>query len=744
MDDDQRLVRERRYAAYLDLDRLFPLGPFEANWIADDTLWYLTSDAADDGPAVCIRDLVRDRLIGPIPCRAIGALLDPSSGRELPGLPFDRVELDGDDGIRFVRGARTARFDAGRNELDEEFRTQPVARPGTHLRRLFLAPPAPVPDVVSPDGARFATIREGDVWIVSCNDGRALRLTRDAVGDIGWDLESGRRPFAHAKATATDPWSPDGTRLFAARIDRTAVRRVPQIDFLAEDIRIGHFFVEAPRTPLPRFDFFLLDADGATAVRLDLGDTENGYLFPLGWMPDGSECWFARFSRDFARVDLLAVDATGAASHPVRTVLHEACDSFVRVQHELLYPNQAGFAFLPDSSGFLWLSERSGWKHLYRYDRGGAGVVALTAGDWPVAAIEGFDHANAGVLYTAHSDVARPYDTHLQRVELAGGESVRLTVGIGQHDIALSPSRRTFVDTCSTVSEPPVTTAHAADGRPVAVLRSTDIRTLRALGWTPPEEVVVKALDGTTDHWGVLYRPADFDPARRYPVVEHIYGGPQVAYAPHAFGLGSSYKPWNQAQALAQLGFVVIVIDTKGTPGRSKAFHDDVHGAMGRRQLDEHAAALRRIAADRPWMDLERVGVFGHSWGGYYAVRALVDAPDLYRVAVASGSALTAGHLMSEPYLGLISERPQAYADYDAVALAPRIRGHLLMVAGTAEASVFHDAMRMTHALIEAGIRHELIVLPGQPHGYAGKAADYFLDASTRFLQKHLGGERAA
>ncbi len=736
---DDVATRERRYRRYLDLDTLFPYGEFEAHWIGDDTLWYVACDAAPSPPSLRLVDLAtRSTIVVGLDVVAAALGVEPAP---MPRLPFERIE-QADARWRIVGATTAVLLDPRDGSLtrDAAFAID-ATTPGRFLRRLVLAPPTPVPDVLSPDGRKFATVRDGDVWVVDRTDGSARRLTDDARGDVGWDLESGRRPFARTKAPGVTPWSPDDTRLFALRIDRTSVRTVPLIDFLGDDIRIDRFHVEASGTPMPQVAAWVFDVASGAALPLDLGDCSDALVLPLGWMPDGGSCWFARFTRTMTRADVIAVDArTGEG----RIVFTEQADTFVRIQHDILYPGNAGFAFLPDSSGFLWLSERSGWNHVHRVDRDGHAMTALTDGPWRVQGIEAIDATTGMVFFTAHSDLERPYDTHLHCVPLAGGPVVRLTEGAGQHEVSLSPSRRHFVDTHASVSVAPTTVACDADGRAVMPLARVDVEPLVALGWTAPEEFAIPSMDGRTMLWGVIYRPADFDASRRYPVAEHIYAGPQVAYAQHGFGLGSPYKPWNQPQALAQLGFVVVVLDTEGTPGRSKRFHDDVHGAMGRRQVARHAAALRELAGTRPWMDIGRVGIFGHSWGGLFAVRALAEAPDLYRAAVASGAALTGNNLMSEPYLGTLAERPEAYAGYDAIALAPKIRGALLLVTGTAEVSMFHDAMRMTHALIEAGVRHELIVLPGQPHGYSGKAADYFLEASTRFLQTHLGTDRAA
>ena len=717
-------TREACYARYLALDALFPAGRFEPHWTGAASLWFLVD--GDDGPAFLHVDLDSGRRLGPLSIERL---------RAEAAWPVARV-FPTDEGLRFECDAGPIEYHAAPDRFVAHS-WPPVRRPGTFERRLVLAMPTQVPDRGSPDGTRFATVVNGDVQVVDRRSGHATPLTDDAADGVAWELESGRRPFARVKAVDVDPWSPDGRTLVAARIDLRGVPAVPLIDFLGPDIAIDAFLVERPAQPLARNDFAFLDVDDGTRRTIELGDTRDVLIVPVGWMPDASGYWFVRGSRDLTRIEVLEAGRDGGT----RVVLTESGPTFMRIQHNLLYPNNAGCVLLPDSTGFLWLSERSGWNHIHVVAREDGAIRALTHGAWPVLAIEFVDARARVVWFTAHDDPDRPYDVHLCRVPLDGGAIERVTRGPGQRDIAFSPSGRWFVETVSTTSRPPVTTARSLDGTRTDVLRRVDLAPLLAIGWRAPEEVVVRTADGLHDLWGVLYLPADFDPSHRYPVVESIYAGPQVAFADRSFPLGHAYKPWNLPLALAQLGFAVVVIDGTGTPERSKAFHDTIVGHWGTRQLVEHAHAIRTIASTRPFMDTERTGIFGHSWGGFAAFRALVDAPDLYKAAVASGSAFDADNVMSEPYLGS-DPTAESYRRYDAVARAKDVDGALMIVAGTAEVSMFHGAMRMTHALVEAGIRHQLIVLPGQPHGYSGAAADYVLDATTRFFQRHLGDDR--
>jgi dipeptidyl aminopeptidase/acylaminoacyl peptidase len=253
---------------------------------------------------------------------------------------------------------------------------------------------------------------------------------------------------------------------------------------------------------------------------------------------------------------------------------------------------------------------------------------------------------------------------------------------------------------------------------------------------------VVKAADGTIALHGVLYKPFDFDPEKTYPVAEFIYAGPFTLLHQRRY----TVVPWRggYAEALAHLGFITFVVDGRGTPERGKAFQDVVHSNFGRHEISDHAAALRQLAAERPYMDLDRVGIFGGSWGGYFTVRALLLEPELYKVGVASSPVYDLydhGATGLEGYMPLLEEAPEAYAYASSLRLVDRLQGHLLMIHGTSDInSTLSTTMKMVHALMEAGKPYDLILLPGQPHRPFGKAADYRMEAHARYFVRHLLG----
>jgi len=354
------------------------------------------------------------------------------------------------------------------------------------------------------------------------------------------------------------------------------------------------------------------------------------------------------------QLDLMAADPETAA---VRTVVSDRRDTFIEGLRFSMIPDSFYFS-LGDGERFVWRSERDGWSHFYLYRFDGSLVRQLTRGEYPVNQVVAHDPDGGWIYFMAQAETDHPYDRHLYRVDLRGERLSRLTEGSGTHSVSISPSFAGFVDNHSAYDRPPRAELRRMDGANPVVLAEADISALREIGWRLPEEFVVKAADGVTDVYGLMYKPHDFDPSRTYPLIEIIYAGSQAAAVPRRFVPGES---GHLAQALAQLNFVTVVLDARGTPGRSKSFQDVVYRAIGRNEIPDHVAALRQLGERHAYLDLERVGVHGKSWGGYFALRAMLQAPEFYRVGVASAlvaDLATTAYSPIVPYMGLPEENP--------------------------------------------------------------------------------------
>jgi dipeptidyl aminopeptidase/acylaminoacyl peptidase len=340
-----------------------------------------------------------------------------------------------------------------------------------------------------------------------------------------------------------------------------------------------------------------------------------------------------------------------------------------------------------------------------------------------------------------------PYYRHLYRVSLDGGEPELVTPEDADHEAYISPDGAVFVDNAATVSEPPVARLRAGDGRLIAVLEEADVSALDDLGWRRPERFTVKARDGQTDLHGTIWYPRDFDAAKRYPVVEDIYGWRQTTHAQvrvraeqdHPFDLFDYWYP----QAVAELGFVVVTLDALGTPYRSRAFHEVSYGAaedvVG---LVDHVGALRQLADQRPYLDLERVGVYGHSAGGFATARALFTHPDVYKVGVSSCGA----HDLRLYDIDSVEKDHAMFpggndgSNANNALLADRLEGKLFLVCGELDDNT-HPAMtlRLVDALVKVGKPFDLLVMPGANHSL--QFDPYFLQRSWDYLVRHLLGE---
>jgi dipeptidyl aminopeptidase/acylaminoacyl peptidase len=378
------------------------------------------------------------------------------------------------------------------------------------------------------------------------------------------------------------------------------------------------------------------------------------------------------------------------------------------------------------------------------YNREGTLIRRLTEGSFPVLQVVAVDEKSGWVYFTAHAE-KRLYDTHLYRVNFDGKGFTRLTDGIGQHDVEFAPSKEFFLDTHSSTGRPPAVELKRADGKLLRTVSKANLEALGELNWSPPEELVVKAADKKTELYGVLYKPHDFDPSRKYPVIDFIYAGPQTTVVPRTFADARGLHP----QAFAQLGFITFVVDGRGTPERGKEFQDVVYGNVGRNEIPDHVAALRQLSERRPYMDLGRVGILGHSYGGYFALRAMLMAPDVYHVGVASAPVADLAETPAngiEPYLGLPQNNREAYEYSANLRLAGSLRGKLLLMIGTSDDDVrFSSAMKIADALIRANKPYDLVVLPEQPHSLirTGGAYAYWQEAVRRYFQERLMPEQS-
>ena len=724
--------REELYHRYLEFPSYVKGGSLEPHWMADgSSFWYDEGAPAntviwkvDPGANTKARLFDTARLR-----RALTGLL----GHVPPyqGLPFSD--------LRFLDGEKAVKFTIENKEFVLQLATYTITQgPAVSgVERNQLTPQAG--EVLSPDGRWFAGVKDHNLWLRSTYDGRGVQMTTDGVEDYPW-WGDWLGPGAL--------WSPDSFKLAVKKVDYRQAPKIPLVHYLKPREEVE--WVPYPNkagAPIAQIELFIIDILSKRQVRIDTGEEPDQRIFMLGWQPDGSELLFVRTDRYVKKLEVMAANpATGST----RMVLSETNEVSVDLYR------QRPFTLLEDGRGFIWLSQRSGWKHLYLYDMNGRLIRQLTQGEFPVVRVAVVDEKAGWVYFIAQGDKQRVYDTHLYRVNMEGMGFTQLTETRGQHDlqtfgsilhrVQLAPSKQFFLDTHSTTARPPTVELKRTDGTLLQTLSKADVEGLKELKWRPPEEFVVKAADGRTDLYGVLYKPYDFDPKKRYPVIEFIYGG--MSMVPRTFtGRGEREGADVWSQAMAQLGFITFIVDGRGPwigGTRGSEFERVTYGSFGRYEIPDHVATLKQLAEKRAYMDLSRVGIFGLSMGGYYAVRALLQAPDVYHAGIAVAPVIEISEHGNYLWLGPPERNKEAYEYASNLRLAGNLKGKLLLIHGTSDTAVpFSQTMRMADALNRAGKPYDLIVLPEWGHWENETRAteSYRLEAYRRYFQEHLRPE---
>ncbi len=711
--------RDSVYRQLLKFGSLVQDASVEPHWMADKrSFWYVEGAPAN---TVVLKVDPDASTIEPLFDTArIRSALEPVLGHKPPyeGLPFETFQfVDGEKAIRFDVGKRIFQLD-----LDTYNVTALEEPPATRPQQTS----AEIRELPAPGGPWTAVVKDHNLWLRSSEDDRLVALTSDGVERFPWTLGSNFRG-------QSAQWSPDATRLLAFKSDRRSVHHMPVVHWLKPNLE-EITWAPYPGTgeQIPQISVYIFDVTSRVPTELNLGDNTNQIVSPLYWRPDGSEVWFLHLDRLMKHLELVAIHLKTGKS---RTLLTESQPTFIE---GLAYNPQNLFSPFEDGSQFVWRSERDGRSHLYLYDAEGNLQRRLTSGQAPVDDVVTIDTKRGWVYYLARDDGKRPYDVHLHRVDLKGKRSKRLTEAPGVHAPVFAPGKEFFLDTHSTIHRPPSVELRKADGTSVRVLKTADISSLEELNWRSPTEFRVKAADGESDLYGALYKPYDFDPAKRYPVIDLQYMGNFRHSAPRTF-VGS----WlgDDAQALTQLGFIVYIVDARGTPGRGKAFQDFTYNNIGRIEVPDHVATLRQLAATRPYMDTTRVGITGFSWGGYFTIRALLTEPDVFHVGVSGAPVVdfAAATAPIEPYMGLPQDNIEGYEQGSNVALADRLEGKLLIIIGTSDVNVtFNHTMRLSNAFITAKKFFDLIVMPEETHRLTPAAREYYREARDRYFVEHL------
>ena len=702
------------------------------NWLDRDRFWYELRVPAgrefvlvDPGAGTRGAAFDHDRLASALG-KVAGAALNPLD-LPLEGLAFAPDAAS----ITFRLGEKAYRCDLGAYQCEVE--AQRVSPSGPRG-----------PEVISPDGRRAVFQRERDLWMRDLDSGEETRLTTDGIEDFGYGTNNAgwlrsARPVVR--------WSPDSRKIATFQHDARGVGMMYLVT-----TNVGHPKLDAWRYPLPedsvifRIHRVVIDVEapeGSRVVRFKIPPDPHrstvcdhiacrGTFADVEWSADGSRLVFVSSSRDHKEAVVRVADAeTGE----VRDLFEEREETFIE--------SRANWRLLSGSGEILWYSQRDDWGHLYLYDlESGRLKNRITTGEWNVLNVLRVDEDDRVVYFLGNErEAGDPYFEYLYRVGLDGSGLKLLTPDSAHHNVTLSPGGGYFIDPVETPVKPTVTVLRNMDGDLVLALEETDVSQLLEMGWRPPLPFSVKARDGKTDLHGLMWRPSHFDPSKKYPIVNYIYPGPQT-------GSVGSRGFWSHGDkvALAELGFVVVALDAMGTPKRSKSFHEAYYGNMGDNGLPDQITGMKQLAERHPWIDIDRVGIYGHSGGGYASADAILRYPDFFKVAVSqSGNHDNRNYEddWGEKWQGLLEEHPDGKTNYDNQAnqlLAGNLKGKLLIAHGMLDDNVPpYGTLLLVEALIAANKDFDLILYPNARHGY-GAAGNYMTRRRWDYFVRHLLG----
>jgi len=594
--------------------------------------------------------------------------------------------------------------------------------------------------VVSPDGKKAVFIRDWNLWVRDVATGEEKQLTTDGKNNYGYATDNAG--WTHSDR-AIVVWSPDSKKVATFQQDQ----RKTGMMYLVS-VNVGHPTLDAWPYPLPgdkdvtMIERVVIDTDTAQTTRFKMPADQHrstlcddiscrgGGWDDVQWSADGKTIAFVSTSRDHRVENVRMADvATGA----IRDVFTETVPTFFESGN-----GRVNWRYLSKRNEILWFSEKSNWGHLYLHDATtGKLKHEVTSGDWNLTQLLKVDETTGNIIFEG---VGRekgwdPYYSAVYSGNLDSKVVKLLTPENANHAATLSEDGKYFADVYSTITTPPVAVLRDATGKVVTEIAKADISRLKASGWVAPETFTVKARDGKTDLYGVMFKPSNFDPNKKYPIVNYIYPGPQTG----SVGSRNFSASRGDSPGLAELGFIVVSIDGMGTPWRSKKFHEAYFGDMHDNTLPDQVAGMKELAAKYAWIDLSKAGIWGHSGGGYATGDAMLSYPDFFKVGWSeSGNHENRNYEddWAEKWIGLDEGANKKI--YDAAAneaYVKELKGKLMLVHGTEDDNVPPtNTLVMADALMKAGKDFDLLLVPNAHHGYGDQTLyiqrrrwDYFV-----------------
>lgn len=714
-----------------NIRRLVRTADVTPHWIEKTSrFWYRST--GPNGSQFLLVDAAQNTSAPAFDHEKLAAALSKAIGREVKPteLPFDSFD--------FVDDANAIRFRVEPAQWTCKLTSYECTRePETREA------PANSYEEVSPNGQFAAYVQDHNLYLRYVSTGEVVQLTRD--GEPSWDYATPLPSLGFMVEQGTENvrqrpavfWSPDSSKLITYRIDSRNSGRFTSLQFVPPDQlrpKAFTYVYPLPGEVLAKAEPIILEVQSGKRIEVKTPAIELPFQEGPGfeWFEDSKGFHYQAEDRGWRAVELRVVDAETGEQ---KVLIREQSDQYI------VDPGENSFRFIPATGEILMTSERDGWNHLYLYNqKTGQLENQVTQGPWVVHSVQYVDEKNKRIYFLAggREKGEDPYQTHLYSVGFDGKGLTLLTPEIANHATDFSPDGAFFVDN---YSRPDLAGASALrrskDGSIVRELEKADISALVATGWKPPEPFQGKAADGTTDLYGLIWRPSNFDPSKRYPIIEQVYTGPQGFFVPKTFGRAALASE----QPLAELGFVVVMIDGRGTSGRSRAFHQFSYHNLGG-AFEDHVAMIKQMAAKYPWMDATRVGIYGTSAGGYGVVHAMLAFPDFYKAGVSTSGdhdARLDKAWWNEVYQGY--PVGDDYAAQSNVTMAARLQGHLLLEHGDVDDNVHPvETMRFVDALMKANKNFDMLFVPNMFHGESGTHSLYLVRRRWDYFVQYLLG----
>jgi dipeptidyl-peptidase-4 len=560
---------------------------------------------------------------------------------------------------------------------------------------------------ISPDSKYVSFVRNHNLWLVNVADGKERAFTEGGTeevrkGELDWVYPE------ELEITTAYWWAPDSSAIAYFQMDESKVAKYPLVDFSSPegDAEEERYPPAGGGNPVVRV--LVAPVAGGEARTMDTGENTDIYIARVNWLTDSKHLAVQRLNRQQTVLDLLIADTTNGQT---RTALNETDQYWINVSNDL--------HFLKDGKRFVWSSERSGYRHLYLYDLDGKQLTQITKGDWEVSAVDAIDEGKGLVYFTGTAKT--PLERHLYRVSLDGSAISRITIHNGTHGVNMAPDTSAFVDTYSDVMTPPKQEVARADGSLLRVINENKVPELADYHLSPPQFLSVKSHDGVPFN-AFMIKPPDFDASKKYPVLVYTYGGPHAQVVVNAWGGNNAL--WHQS--MAQKGYIIFALDNRGSAGRGHVFEEPIHYRLGAQELSDQLDGVTYLKS-LPYVDAERIGIWGWSYGGHMTLHAMFEGAEFFKAGFAGGP-VTDWHfydsIYTERYLGLLPQNEHGYRDSSPIDKAEELKGKLLIAHGTGDDNVhFANTLALVNELIEFGKYVEVMPFPGRGHGVSDSAA---------------------